>query len=224
MQGMRDPHKPMLFNQRCEQSSQRSRLINREQSNADGLPLLYDVARPHWWPYRDGRRQAPLRRPASLLSRTRCPERGLSGWQLRHEGVPIAVEGGVEGARGGGVVGGGRVPSHVGPALSHGDAKALIEIRPPEEGGVIEPRVDDQRVARVVCTHRKPVAAIPLQLVATLHGYALAPDQLSAGSSPVLRPSELPERSAPRVLHRSQPRAPRLRGSPAARLLPMRRA
>ena len=76
-------------------------------------------------------------------SRTRWPERGSTGWQLRHEGVSAAVEAAVEGALGGGEVGGGGFPRHVSPAISHCDAAALIETCSSKEGGVVESRVDD---------------------------------------------------------------------------------
>jgi hypothetical protein len=71
-----------------------------------------------------------LRRPTSLLA-PRAPMAGAArlstGGQLSHEGVPIAVEGGVKGVRGGGEVGGGGFPSHVGPAVSvHRYAEALL--------------------------------------------------------------------------------------------------
>jgi hypothetical protein len=58
----------------------------------------------------------------------------------------------------------------------------------PKEGGVVEPWVDHQRVARVVCPHRKSVAtAIPLHHVAALHRYALAPNPLVANWCRVLQ-------------------------------------
>src|SRR5215208_3052051 len=94
----------------------------------------------------------PIEGPTSLLALAhRCPERGSTGWQFRHEGVLVAVEGSVEGAWGRRVVGGEGEPRHVGPAPSvHRDVEALIATRAPKEGGVIEPGVDDERIARVV--------------------------------------------------------------------------
>src|SRR5215212_11826389 len=66
-----------------------------------------------------------LRRPASLVARAPMAGARLStGWQLRHEGFTVAVEGSVEGARGSGVVGGLGEPRHVRPALPHRDALA----------------------------------------------------------------------------------------------------
>src|SRR5215213_6825386 len=65
--------------------------------------------------------------------------------EYRHKRVLVAaVEGGVEGAGGSGVVGGGGLPRHVGPALSHRDAEADfttgaeadITTRPTKEGRV----------------------------------------------------------------------------------------
>src|SRR5918994_981157 len=54
--------------------------------------------------------------PPFLLAH-RWPERGSTSWQLRHERVTVAaVEGVVEGAGGGGVVGGLGGPRHEGPA------------------------------------------------------------------------------------------------------------
>src|SRR3954453_8883175 len=68
-----------------------------------------------------------LRRPASLVARAPMAGARLStGWQLRHEGFTVAVEGGIEGARGSGVVGGLGEPRHVRPALPHRDALARI--------------------------------------------------------------------------------------------------
>ena len=66
-----------------------------------------------------------------------------TGWQLSHEGVKNAVEACVEGAWGGGEVGGGGFPRHVGVAPSHRYAQAhigtgppIIGTGPPKEGGV----------------------------------------------------------------------------------------
>src|SRR5215217_2538157 len=72
-------------------------------------------------------------------------KRRARGVELRHERVSTAVvEGGIEGAWGGGIVGGGGAPRHVGPAVSHRDAAAVIQISPkersPKEGGVVQRR------------------------------------------------------------------------------------
>jgi hypothetical protein len=87
----------------------------------------YDVAPSYVvlrTPMRGGRPH-PGDLPPFLLAH-RWPERGSTGWQLRHEGV-AAVEGGVEGAVGDGEVGGEGPPRHVGPATSvHRDVEAPI--------------------------------------------------------------------------------------------------
>jgi hypothetical protein len=128
----------------------------------------YTSRPPRWRAYPQRREEAgPLERTYLLLARV--PMAGAArlsiGRQLRHERVAAAVPGGVEGARGCGVVGGLGESRHVGPSASvHRDVPASIETRSPEEGGVVEPRVDHQRVARVVCSHSKPIVTIPLQL------------------------------------------------------------
>src|SRR5215217_7033214 len=75
--------------------------------------------------------------PPFLLAH-RWPERGSTGWQLRHE-CGAVLSGSVVGAGGGWVVGGG-APRHVGPATSaHRDVVAEITeitIRSAQEGGV----------------------------------------------------------------------------------------
>jgi hypothetical protein len=84
----------------------------------------------------DGRRQArSLGDPPPLLLAHRWSERSSTGWQLRNEGILIAVEGGVEGAGGGRLVGGLGEPRDVGPAKSHRDANASINPISPQEGG-----------------------------------------------------------------------------------------
>src|SRR5215208_6990609 len=45
---------------------------------------------------------SPLEGPAFLLARAPRAGARSTGWQLGHEGVPVAVEGGVEGTRDGG--------------------------------------------------------------------------------------------------------------------------
>ena len=99
-----------------------------------------------------------LRRPASLVAR--APMAGAvrlsTGWQLRHEGVSVAVEGSIKGAAGSGVVEGGGAPRHVGPAtFVHRYAVTRIGIRSPKEGGV-----GQRRARRVELRHEGVKVAV----------------------------------------------------------------
>src|SRR5215207_53219 len=90
--------------------------------------------------------------PPFLLAH-RWPERGSTGWQFRHECVPIG--GGVVGA-GSCRVGGGGAPRHVGPATSaHRDVVAEIATRSPQEGGV-----GQIRARRVELRHERVTVAV----------------------------------------------------------------
>src|SRR5215213_612754 len=87
----------------------------------------------------------PLEETSPLVARAPMAGARLStGWQLRHEGVLVAVPGGIEGAAGGGKVGGIGAPRHVGSAtFVHRDAEAPIGTRPAKEGGVDKRRARD---------------------------------------------------------------------------------
>jgi hypothetical protein len=104
-------------------------LLGDHDGNQQLLPRM-----PQCLTYSDQRRQALLVDIAPFLLVHRWPERGSTGWQLRHEGVSVdAVDGGIESTGGCGEVGGAGVPGHVNPAHSaQRDAPALIETCPPQ--------------------------------------------------------------------------------------------
>ena len=91
------------------------------------------VARSSLWGVSRREEAAPRRDLPPFLPPRRCPERGPTGWQLRHEGIAVAAVGGVEGASGRRVVGGGSVPRNGSTARSvNRDIVADITISPQE--------------------------------------------------------------------------------------------
>ena len=87
-----------------------SQHCNTRYSDVNGVSKYVVPEGCCWICVSDERRQGPWRGPASFLLAHRWPERGSTGWQLRHEGVSAAVEAAVEGALGGEEVGGGVSP------------------------------------------------------------------------------------------------------------------
>src|SRR3712207_2239720 len=97
-------------------------------SSNTSRPILLDGRTPR----REGRSLQGYQSPSSLAHQ--WPQRGSTGWQLRHKRIVPAVVGGVKGSRGGGVVVGVGLSRHVSLTNSvHRYAVALIETRSAQE-------------------------------------------------------------------------------------------